>query len=76
MVSSLISRYVVSLPPVTVMTPESEVLTLWRRDKSAVRSPIFSFASGFTNGRNPAHTAKTSLCVTSLVMLAFNARRT
>ena len=50
------ARYVVSLPPVTVMTPAGDVVTEWRRDRSAVRS---LFASAIS-GRSPAHVPITS----------------
>ena len=48
-VSCAILRYVVSLPPVTVTTPWLEVVTVWRRERSAVRSetcPPFPAAPG------------------------------
>jgi len=37
---------VVSLPPVTLTIPLSEVRTVWRRDRSAVRSLDAPFCSG------------------------------
>jgi len=59
-VSSAILRYVVSLPPVTVTTPWAEVCTVWRRDRSAVRSETCRPLSGASSGRRPAHTPVTS----------------
>jgi glycerol-3-phosphate dehydrogenase len=51
-VSSAISRYVVSFPPVIAITPAGPVITRWRRERSAVRPLV----ADLTSGRSPAHT--------------------
>ena len=67
-----ISRYVVSLPPVTVTRPASLVRMLWRRDRSAVRAE----SAPFTSGRSPAHTPVTSSRVIVVVSAWLRARST
>src|SRR6202034_497950 len=59
-VSSAIARYVVSLPPVIVITPSGSLHTLWRRDRSAVRLDTCAPPAGERRGRRPAHTPVTS----------------
>ena len=64
-------RYVVSLPPVTVMTPLADVVTEWRRERSAVRS----LPARFTSGRRPAHVPRMSDSVIGVVTAPLIARR-
>ena len=73
-VSWAILRYVVSLPPVTVTTPWRDVLTVWRRERSAVRSETCPpLAGGARSGRRPAQTPVTSARVRCEVVTALAA---
>ena len=69
-VSAAMRRYVVSLPPVTVITPLADALTEWRRERSAVRSLL----AARTSGRRPAHVPRMSASVIVVVTAPLIAR--
>ena len=73
-VSSAISRYVVSLPPLTRTTPASLTATWCWRDRSAVLELVPSLVVAvFTSGRSPAHTPVMSSGVTRSVIVGSSA---
>jgi hypothetical protein len=74
-------RYSVSLPPITLMTPDCDATTACSRDKSAVRLCLLpmllsSAAEVSINGRSPAYSPITSAgpSATSRAVLTVSSR--